>query len=144
MAKTKTAELRITKELQNTLLKNPQIKEVYFGEDGDYFFNKHKIKLHKTNERMQTTSIEDVECLPGAKMTTVFISKVVNGAPEWKPARRNTEYSPVAATFSREDILAATPVPTLRSEKEKLEILSAATEIMKADGYEELLKKLVK
>ena len=138
---TKT-DFRVTKGLQDALKKNPLIENVYFNEEGEHYFMKHKIKLHKTNSLNQVVSIDEVECLPGAKMEIVMLKQIVNGGVQWKPARRNTSCVFVAAEFSREDILNATPVSDIKTEKEKLEILQAAAEIAKNDDIEGLLKKL--
>lgn len=130
--------------MQNVLIKNPRIKEVYFAENGDYYFMKHKVSIHKTNDLNQTVSVEEVECLPGAKLGIVMIKSMVNGSPVWKGARRNIECEKVAASFTREEVLKAIPVLEAKTESEKIAILLQAQEIMKSKEGEELLAKLKK
>jgi hypothetical protein len=142
MAKQET--LRVTRSLQETLKKNPLIKEVHFDEDGNYFFNKYTVKIHTTNDMNQVVNVGEKESLPGARRAVVMEKKTLNGIPTYKPAMRNVEYRPISASFSREDILKATPTPDKKTEQEKLEILRQASEIAKESDFESLLSKLKK
>jgi hypothetical protein len=141
---TKQSDFRITKALQQTLEKNKLLKEVYFSEEGEHYFSKYTIKVYETNEMNQTTDIKTVESLPGAKMGVVMVQTVLNGVQTWKPARKNISYNPVAATFTRDEVLKAIPVSDIKTEKEKLEILRAAAEIAKDDNIQDLLNKINK
>lgn len=140
----KKSDLKITKALQDTVKSRKQINEVYFDEKGNFYFVKHSIKLHTVDDSNHTTKIEDVDCLPGAKLGIIMIKVPKNGGVEWKPAKRNIECEPIAATLTRDEILKATPVMDNKTEAEELEILKQAAEISKKGNFDELMKKLNK
>lgn len=141
---TKRQDIKITAGLQSTVKSIKQIKEVYFDESGNFHFVKHSIKLHTVDDSNHTTHIEDVDCLPGAKLGIIMIKVPKNGGVEWKPAKRNIECTPIAVTLTREEVLKATPVMNSKTEAEELEILKQAAEISKKGNFEELMKKLNK
>lgn len=144
MAKETKSDFKVTKSLQETVSANKLIKEVYFDEEGNHYFNKHKVKVHEVDENSISQSVVEVESLPGCVKTAVKIKSMLNGKPTLVDSLQNTKYRPIAATFSREEILSAQAVAEKISEKEKLEILRKAAEIAKNDDIEGLLKKINK
>ena len=143
MAKQDKSTLQVTKALHQTLKYNPKIKEVYFNEDGDFFFKKHKVKIHHYDpENLISSGVEDVESLPGVSKTAVRVKTVTNGVAQYQFSLVNTDHKPIAATFTREEILSMPAVAEKRTEKEKLEILLAAKEISESGDLEALLAKI--
>lgn len=137
MAK-KDSTLEVTKDLQETVKKNKNIQNIYFDEMGNHYFNTHEVEVHDVDDRGFSKSAKKVTALPGVKFG---IAKVKNAMGKIIDKRVNVEYTPVAAEFTREEILSAKPVANARTEKEKLEIMSAASEIAKGGDFEDLMKK---
>jgi len=139
----KKQDFQITRALQNTLLANPKIKEVYFNEDGDFFFQKFKLEVHEIDEETgMSKGSQHVETLPGAVKGLVKIKTVINRIPTYKDAFVNIAYNPIAITLTRDEILASQAVSDRKTEKEKLEILTAAAEIAKSSDFQDLLNKI--
>ena len=141
MAK-KNDDFQITVDLQETVRANPNIKEVYFAENGDHFFVKHEIEVHDIDDDGISAGTRKVECLPGAKLGLVKVPVKINKQTVMKDKFVNTDWTEIAMTVSREDILKARAVGKNRSTKEQLEILQAAAEIAKGQNLQELLDKL--
>lgn len=93
----------ITKELQETVRKNPNIKAVYFDDKGNHYFTKHTIEVHTDNGSGISKGSKTVEALPGVKQGVL---KVQIGK-EVKDKKVNTEYNAIACEMDREDILDA-------------------------------------
>lgn len=142
MAK-KNAEFQITTELQETLKKNPKIKEVYFNEEGEHFFNKHTVMVHSVDEESGfSTGTQEVQSLPGVVRGLIKVPVHINKRKEMKDALVNVSYEPIAATFSREDVLNSKAVSKILNEKEQLAILSQAANILKGKDIQEFVEKL--
>jgi ribosomal protein S8E len=141
MAK-KNSDFQITKELQDTVIGNKNIKEVYFNEDGDHYFKKHSVSVHKVDDEGISTGTETVDALPGVELGVVKVGVIENKRKVYKDKLTNVAYTPVAATFTRAEILAAKAIGKTRSEKEKLAILAEASEIAKGQDIQGLLDKL--
>lgn len=131
--------IAITKDLQETMRENPLLKEVHFDEEGNHYFMKHSIKVHKVDEQGFSKGIKDVESLPGAKKNIV---KIIGNNKVMKEHFANTEYTPVFATLTREEVLNSEAVGKSLSEKEKIEILAKAAEISKGADFESLISKI--
>ncbi len=131
--------IAITKELQETVRRNPLLKEVHFDENGNHSFMKHTIKVHKTDDQGFSKGVKEVEAMPGAKKNIV---KIIGNNKVMKEHFVNTEYTPVAATLTREEILSANAVGKSLSEKEKIEILAKAAEISKGADFDSLIAKI--
>ncbi|MDE3023740.1 MAG: hypothetical protein KGI54_18140, partial [Pseudomonadota bacterium] len=86
MAKEKT-DVVITKELQDTVRlhdgkgngKHRLIKNVYFDENGNHYFNKYTVKLHEVDDSGNVTKVKDVECLGSTETIVHIIQKGVGG-----------------------------------------------------------------
>lgn len=144
MAKeTKKADFQITIGLQNALRLNPNIKKVYFSEEGDHYFKAHEVEIHEVDQvENRSTGIKKVMALPGVKQAPIKIARIVNRRTVWQDKLVNVSYEPVAAEFTREEILKAPAVTDKKSEAEKLEILRQAAEIAKGDDIQGLLDKI--
>lgn len=138
----RASDVQITRSLQETVRENPNIKEVYFNEEGGHYFNKHTIDLHEIDGNNVSQGTTKVECLPGAVKGLVKVGRKVNGRVELKDALANVEYEPIAATMSREEVLSADAVSDILTEKQKLEILTRASEIAKGQDFQGLLDKI--
>lgn len=132
---------KVTKELQDVVKKNKQLKAVYFDENGNHYFAKHLIEVHETDESGYSTKVTKVEALPGAKKSVV---KIIIDPKKQKVIDKyvNTDYVPVHDTMTREEILKATPVYRAFSDEKKIEILRQAASIAKENGFEDLMKQL--
>lgn len=145
-------DVTITKELQDTVKlhdgkgdgKHRLIKEVYFDENGNHYFNKFKVMLHTVNEDSFSTGSKEVECLGTTQSIVHFQTKSTAGKVlSTRDVKVITSVKEIYATISREDILAVkNPVSKPKSEKEKLEILKAAAEIAKSEDFEGLMERL--
>jgi hypothetical protein len=131
----------ISKELQETVKKNPNIKKVYFDENDNHYFTKHEIELHEVDDYGNSLKVNKVQALPGAKRT---IAKIIldKRTGKTKDVYVNTSYNPIAVEMTREQILSAKAVNKAMTDDEKLEILTKASLIAKDADFQELLKKL--
>jgi hypothetical protein len=144
-------DVTITKELQDTVKLHDGkgngmhrlIKEVYFDENGNHYFNKHKVNLVSVDDAGFNTGSKEVECLGSKSSIVHFQNRNTAGKViATKDVKCITEITEIYATVSREDILTAKAVSKPKSQKEQLEILKAAAEIAKGDNFEELMGKL--
>jgi hypothetical protein len=139
----KKLDFNITKALQETVRADKNIKKVYFSEEGEHYFHAHEIDVHAVDEETgHSTGTTKVKALPGVKQSPVKVKTVVNRIPVWKDKMVNKQYQPVAAEFTREEILAAKAVADSKTEAEKLEIIRQAQELMKDDEFVSKLGKL--
>lgn len=98
----------ISKELQETVRKNPNIKKVYFDDKGNHFFNKHSIEVHEDNGSGVSKGARKVEALPGVKQGVL---KVTLPNKTVKDRKVNTEYNAVDYEMDRDEILESGEVP---------------------------------
>lgn len=123
--------MKVSKELQNTVKANPLIQEVYFDEDGNHFFRKHKATIYTDNGHgLSEKAGKEVDCL-GTKDGILKI-KQPNGVVIDKKV--HTSYIAIKETMSREDLLNAVPVLKELSDKEENDILAKAAEIYRKRG----------
>jgi len=139
----KKSDFSITKSLQDTLKANPAIKKVYFSEEGEHYFKTHEVDVHSVDEETgRSKGVTKVVALPRVIQSPVKVKTVINRIPVWKDKLVNTSYQPVAAEFTREEVLAAKAVAGSKTEVEKLEIIRQAQELMKDDEFVSKLGKL--
>jgi hypothetical protein len=135
-------EFQITRSLQETVRKNKNIKEVHFNENGDHFFKKHEIEIHQINDENESKGVKKVWSLPGVVRQPVKVKVKENRKDVLKDKMVNVKYEPIAASFTREEILTATAVGDKKTEAQKIEILRQAAEIAKGDDIQGLLNKI--
>lgn len=121
----------ITKDLQETVRKNPNIKAVYFDDKGNHYFNKHTVEVHTDNGAGHSKGAKKVDALPGVKQGVL---KVTGPDKVTKDKKVNTEYNAVACEMDRDEILEAEVGTRIYSDEEKEEILRAAEEIRKTSA----------
>jgi hypothetical protein len=121
----------ITKALQDTVLSNKGINEVYFSESGEHYFQKHSVTVHKDDGKGNSIDSKIVDTLPGVKDSILKV-KLPNGSIIDKKV--HVIYSKINETISREDVLNATATTPRLSEKEEDEVLAKASEIYKSRG----------
>ena len=128
---------KISKELQDTVKKNPNIKEVYFSAEGDHYFHKHvDVEVHSHDADMKWTKSEKKESLPGGVEYSILRVKV--GKSE-RDKKLITSVMPVGETMTREDVLSAVPSLPGLSPEEKQKILSQAAAIYEEQRASEII-----
>ncbi|MDE3023587.1 MAG: hypothetical protein KGI54_17340, partial [Pseudomonadota bacterium] len=105
----------------------------------------YTVKLHEVDDSGNVTKVKDVECLGSTETIVHIIQKGVGGKVTGvKDMKAVTSVIEIYSSYTRDEILNAKAVSKPKSEKEKLEILKAASEIAKEGGFEELMEKLKK
>ncbi len=131
--------MKVQKSLQDLVKKTPGIKEVYFDENGDHYFQKHKVIIHEDNGNGLSIGTKEVECLPGVKDNVLKV-KQPNGVIIDKKV--HVEYKEIAATLTREQILNADAYHPELTNEDEARILAQAAEIMKKRGPSSEVKKV--
>ncbi len=92
----------ISKELKETVRKNPNIEKVYFAENGQHYFNKHEIEVHSSDGKGNSTGITKVSALPGVKQEVL---RVITPNKSIKAKKVNVDYTEIACEMDRDEIL---------------------------------------
>ena len=134
-------DVKITKGLQNVVSKNELIKEVYFDEDGNYYFNKYEVVLHTADKRHNSTGVKKVISLGGTKQSVLHVT-----APDGSTSDKKviTSCKEIYATYSRKEILDAQVSEEEMNPAEELKFLRQLKTFLQGtpDALQTLLKGL--